>query len=547
MKKWKIILGSTLLAVCLTACGEKGDTQNSTGKTSENEVSVEDEDNKEVQTSDEESGNQQESEEETGQDNQQETAAVKIKMVEEPKESAAEDGTVLVYGSFRYPVVTIENNEEVANKINADIAKEKEAFEKSYNDYIELAKTDYESAASNPDYEFTGYNLTESFQVQRNNNNVLALTESDQDYTGGAHGNYGTYGINYDLTTGERMTLDNLSEDASKFRTEILEKIKEMGKTDPYKQRLDDGYENNLESVLLADGKWYFSNSGMVFFANPYELGCYAAGTIEFSIPYEEISGLKENYAYTGNFEKTIPVGTEAVKDINGDGKEETIYYQVTTSEETGGYNFVFTIDGKDFASHLSMEGPDTISYYLVDIDNTDDFIEIAVQDYGPSSDYSTFFYRYQTDGSLKDLGAVSDLWSGDSNYLESNGVISGNQRLGLLQTWYAPCTWKLGADGTLVEQEQDMYYPTTGNNVSNKILRNVFVYSEMDLNSEAVELTPEDGSVTFTATDNKNWVELVTKDKRSLYLYIKDFTVIVSGEEELEATTVFDKLIIAD
>lgn len=547
MRKWKIILGSVLLSISLTACGEKGDSQNSTGKTSENEVSDKDGDNKEVQTSDEESGNQQESGEETKQNNQQETTAIKIKMVEEPKEYNAEDGTSLVSGSFRYPVVTIENNEEAAQKINDDIAKEKAAYEKSFNDYVELAKTDYESAASNPDYEFTGYNLTESFQVQRNNNNVLALTELDQDYTGGAHGNYGTYGINYDITTGERITLENLSEDASKFRTDILEKIKEMAKTDSYKQMLDEGYENNLESVLLADGKWYFSNSGLLFFANPYELGCYAAGTIEFSIPYEELSGLKENYAYTGNFEKRVPVGTEAVKDINGDGKEETIYYQVTTSEETGGYNFEFTIDGKDFASLLSMEGPDNLSYYLVDIDNTDDFIEIAVQDYGPSSDYNTFFYRYQTDGSLKDLGAVSDLWSGDSNYLESNGLISGNQRLALLQTWYAPCTWKLGTDGVLVQQEQDMYYPTTGNTVSNSILRNVSVYSAMDLKSEAVELTPEDGAVTFTATDNKNWVEFVTKDGRTFYLYMKEFSTIISGQEELEAATVFDKLIIAD
>ena len=44
-------------------------------------------------------------------------------------------------------------------------------------------------------------------------------------------------------------------------------------------------------SALLREGSWYFSGSGMVIFSSLYEISSYAAGIIQFEIPYSELAG----------------------------------------------------------------------------------------------------------------------------------------------------------------------------------------------------------------------------------------------------------------
>ena len=43
------------------------------------------------------------------------------------------------------------------------------------------------------------------------------------------------------------------------------------------------------------------SPDGLVFISNPYELGPYVAGMIEFTIPYQDLEnmGLNQEYWYT--------------------------------------------------------------------------------------------------------------------------------------------------------------------------------------------------------------------------------------------------------
>ncbi len=72
-------------------------------------------------------------------------------------------------------------------------------------------------------------------------------------------------------------------------------------------------------------------------------------------------------------------------------------------------------------------------------------------------------------------------------------------------------------------------------------------VYDKMSQEGKQTILTPQEGSVRFIATDDKNWVELETADEVHYFMYLKDSSMVNSDGNEIAATSVFDSLIIAD
>ena len=176
------------------------------------------------------------------------------------------------------------------------------------------------------------------------------------------------------------------------------------------------------QEILYQDERWYLSTSGLVLFSNPYELGPFFAGEIEFTIPYSDLEGmdLKERYNYTGA--KTIRLQTEEIccLDLNGDGREEEIQFYI---DQMGSYDtdVHFIIDGTDYAvehEELSRQFSDDhyifswAQCYLYDMDPTDVEIEIAFQmNYTTWEDDivtpHTFLYRYERTGNLTYLGSI--------------------------------------------------------------------------------------------------------------------------------------------
>lgn len=239
----------------------------------------------------------------TTDDEQSDGVSIEINTFED--ERTAEDGTVLYRRSYSQPTVTIEGNEEASEKINADIQSRIDAFmasEQMYNDAAEF----YEVTQSEEDFIFHEYIESLDYSASRADTSVISFVETTYSDTGGAHGIYGGFGLNYDARTGELIKFAELSDDPDKFYNDTLAYNRELAQTDEYKERMfEEGFlgEDEFENVLYADEKWYLSNEGLVFISNPYELGPYAAGMIEFVIPYDELNemGLKEEYSYSAN------------------------------------------------------------------------------------------------------------------------------------------------------------------------------------------------------------------------------------------------------
>lgn len=370
------------------------------------------------------------------------TSPVAIILYSEKRSMEAVDDRIIYTSVCTYPVVTIDGNVDAADKINTDIQARVDDF-KSDASSLEQAKEEYEEWYNTNLWSYT-YSDNMRFSVARADSNVISFLVTYEWYGGGAHGLYGSTGLNYDARTGELIDFANLSDNADAFHQDTVAFHQNLAASNSYKSiMIPDGYD--LGEILYQDGRWYLSTYGLVFFSRPYELGAFSAGEIEFTIPYADLKemGFKEKYAYDGP--KTIALQTEEVClfDLNGDGQDEEIRFYI---EEPGNAKTAihFIINGIDYAlAHGELASQLSNNKYifcwtkcfLYDMDAEDNTIEIAFQmnmdDWEEDRMIpTTFFYRYENDGSLTYLGeaktAVTDPTAVFDFMPEYNDIIEG-------------------------------------------------------------------------------------------------------------------------
>lgn len=355
------------------------------------------------------------------------TSHIRIEMKHEAEEKKAEDGTVYYTTNYTYPILHIAkniSNDDAVAKINADIRSQVDSF-LANTEIEEWAREAYDySISEESEYPFHGYSHDMTFSVKRSDTNVISFTITFQSYTGGAHGNYSTQGVNYNAKTGERIAFSELSDDAGAFHEDTLAYHQALAKTEAYQMRMfseDMLEDNSLESVLYADDAWYLSTSGLTFISDPYALGPFASGTIEFVIPYDVLSGMgfNENYTYTDRVARKLLSDTANSFDLNGDGTEDTILFSTeVVAEEDDTYHTLLhlTINDTDFTTQCSEPLREHLTGYswgelsVFDLNIDDNYTELVIlsgESEGEDYIYYSYFFRYTRDGDLLYLGKV--------------------------------------------------------------------------------------------------------------------------------------------
>ena len=354
-------------------------------------------------------------------DNTEQSISVSIDLQTEESNETAEDGTSIYTSVIVYPVVSIEGNESAAEKINADIQTRVDAF-RANTTVLDMAKEDYQyTLTEESEYPFLGYESDLDFTVARSDSNVISFAVTYYEFSGGAHGNYTTIGVNYSPRTGELIDFAELSENADSFHADTFAFIQELADSESYQEKLfSETSAEELESALYADEKWYFSTSGLVFISDPYALGPYASGSITFTIPYRDLEemGLKEDYRYEGNLTVKLEDGVSYTIDINGDGNEDTVKLYTSYDENADGTGDFFPhlfINDIDIAQGYNEELSSLLTPWpevsLYDMNAEDDTIEIAItltqtnEATGAADAVSTHFFRYEKDGSVSSAG----------------------------------------------------------------------------------------------------------------------------------------------
>lgn len=224
------------------------------------------------------------------------------------------EGTELIL-TFAYetPRVYIEGRDGAADAINDYIALLDETYytgndygvgtAMGYNMMYELALDHYGyiagTGAEDMPYELVS---SRSVTVMRSDSQVLSILYDDYVNLGGAHGEYANAAYVFDTETGSVVTLDSITTDFDALRAFLVQYMVEAIETDEnqyYSQRIGEGTVSPEEygaacEALLREGSWYLGQDGLVIFSDLYEFGDYAAGIVEFTVPYAELEGKLE-------------------------------------------------------------------------------------------------------------------------------------------------------------------------------------------------------------------------------------------------------------
>lgn len=200
--------------------------------------------------------------------------------------------TVLLDFSYNTVTVSIPGNEAAAAAIQADLDAQ---LNKLMATADELVQTRTEDEFYDGEYALIGvYTLT------RADSGAISFRYKLTEYMGGAHESSEISGVSYDTATGARLTLATLGEGVREAATEPCQLLTQTV-ADNNEGFFFDGYLEGVESSVVTDDTFWLTADGLVFIDNEYVLQSYAAGTLEYLVPYSALADvLNEAYALSG-------------------------------------------------------------------------------------------------------------------------------------------------------------------------------------------------------------------------------------------------------
>lgn len=260
----------------------------------------------------------------------------------------AEGKELILSFSYVTPKLRIEGRDEAAGRINQVIAMLDDTYYTG-NDYGEGPASGFlgmlEAAEDNYAYIVgtgeTGLSMVFSSErtarIARVDRKLINIIFSTYEYSGGAHGMYGDKAYVFDAESGERLSLDDLSADPGQMRTGLVSAmIAATEGSEYYEYRIPADFVAKEDyptafAALLREGSWYFSDEGLVIFSDLYELGPYATGITEFTVPYEKLAGLIDERWFPAQRDGCGELSVQPLSELE-DGTVELID-KITVSE----------------------------------------------------------------------------------------------------------------------------------------------------------------------------------------------------------------------
>ncbi|MCD7761280.1 MAG: DUF3298 and DUF4163 domain-containing protein [Clostridiales bacterium] len=203
-----------------------------------------------------------------------------------------EDGTELLSVTMVSISVSVEGRPEVEESINADLQALLSQISTANSDLKAQVDADYEATAEEG-WGWYAYESQLTAEVVRCDSQVLCIRFNGYSYSGGAHGYSFSYGRSYDVQSGSRLSLAFLSATGVDFPTYALERVTELCGSEAYSGLVfDTAVDQEALSDVVSDEQFLLTEDGVVFLADPYVIGPYASGIIEFTLPYDELEGV---------------------------------------------------------------------------------------------------------------------------------------------------------------------------------------------------------------------------------------------------------------
>lgn len=174
-----------------------------------------------------------------------------------------------------YPIVYVDRNQEAQDRINSDIYQ-----------YIAGFRDDYAAG------KFTRGRF--SYQVQYEDGTLLSLTLADFRYSqGAAHGYTNTRGLTYSKVTGEKLLLPYFVRISTADKSLILSQPIYNSRNEPVPLSKTFANDSFMWDKLKISDNYFLEGGGKIsLIYRPYELGCYALGTLRVELSPKVIAYL---------------------------------------------------------------------------------------------------------------------------------------------------------------------------------------------------------------------------------------------------------------
>ena len=203
----------------------------------------------------------------------------------EDEELKSGDGTTYYRQSLGTATVS-SKDERAAERINSSLAELYVRFGADAEDTQRVAEdqTDGEQIA-------LSYYCAPS--VTRCDTRVLSAVFDVSQDIGGIHADSTRTSRSYNADNGSLLTLADIAKNEEQLKTFIKNYVIGLAAGDDYKEGgvsiLFDDFESTINDLVDAGANWYFSDGGLVFYANPYDIAPYSRGVLLFEIPYSAL------------------------------------------------------------------------------------------------------------------------------------------------------------------------------------------------------------------------------------------------------------------
>ncbi|MBR6208815.1 MAG: DUF3298 domain-containing protein [Oscillospiraceae bacterium] len=269
------------------------------------------------------------------------------------------DREILSFACSR-PFVTVSGNESAEQAINAALEADwrdfvigpdepQEGLTAGRDNFLKAAEEELQMRTADGYADsFAPFACERSLDLRRGDASILSLTYSDYTFMDGAHGYTLHTGHVFDTRSGAELHLEDLGVEGTEFLPtleELLLRVAESAEYGVYNY-WDDYRE--LLPTLLRDGNWYLSEDGLVVLSNPYELESYAAGLIEFIIPYEWMKlDMKEEY---------LPADTLPEGELSGEILDQAGESKYLLDDGTGGAGAAVTFTARGDLENVRIQ-----------------------------------------------------------------------------------------------------------------------------------------------------------------------------------------------
>ncbi|WP_335339489.1 DUF3298 and DUF4163 domain-containing protein [Hymenobacter sp. PAMC 26628] len=169
-------------------------------------------------------------------------------------------------------------------------ARQRQQFEASYRQAATDSRSDAPADTAAPYGYGLRYQQQAATYVLWYQAPLLSLGYFTYDFSGGAHGNYGTRTVSYDTRTGQPLTF------AAVFRPDARPRLGALLEAAArHTLRIPAGQP--LEGPLLVKKipvttNFYLTSGGAMFTYGPYEIASYAQGEISLFVPMADLQPL---------------------------------------------------------------------------------------------------------------------------------------------------------------------------------------------------------------------------------------------------------------